>query len=187
VRLGLVRELGRHDALQARLVSALGEGVDHLDPDWRPTSGARVDYVLDIDIDVEGSGRASNFLACFPGFVVFAPSWYQLRWDYDVVTHVRVRRGGSHALVKDLAILDQFVARFTPPGVLVGSYIGFGGLLVAPLLAAPLVTGIVVALDDWDPHAFSRLLARDDRAGWQWAQHVAAEVRRAIDADLGFE
>jgi hypothetical protein len=187
VRVGVLAERSRYQPLHDRVVHELADGIDRLVRNHRPSAADRVDYLLAIDMEIKGRGRASNFLAVFPGFIVFAPTWYQMRWDYDVETTVRILRGIDHSRVKELVLRDQFAARYTPAGITVGSYIGFGGVLFPPLVLSPLVTGIVAAADDWDPRRFARVLAQDDGAGAIYSARIAYAVREAIDADLRYE
>lgn len=186
VRIGVVENGGRYQPLHDRVVDALSEGVDRVVPDVRRAAGEPVDYVLDVDIGIDSSGHATNFFAVFPGFVIFMPSWYQMRWDFEVTTTVRVSRGdrgGSKLLV----LTDRFLAKYTPVGISVGAYIGWGGLIFPPLVISPLVTGLVAAADDWDPRAFAKVLSRDRDVGARYADHVAQAVKQAIDSDLRFE
>lgn len=186
VRIGVVENGGRYQPLHDLVVDALTEGVDRVVPDVRRAVDEPVDYVIDMDIEIEGDGRPTNFLAVFPGFVIFMPSWYQLRWDFEVTTSVRVSRGdrgGSRLLV----LTDRFLARYTPVGISVGAYLGWGGLVFPPLAISPFVTGLVAAADDWDPRAFAKVLSRDALTGARYAAHVAHAVKRAIDSDLRFE
>lgn len=186
VRLGVVENRGRYQPLHDRVVDALTEGVDRVVPDLRRAAGEPVDYVVDVDIGIDSGGHVTNFLAVFPGFVIFMPSWYQLRWDFEVTTTVRVSRGDRFGS-KLLVLTDRFLARYTPVGISVGAYIGWGGLIFPPLVISPFVTGLVAAADDWDPRAFAKVLSRDPVAGTRYADHVAHAVKQAIDADLRFE
>jgi hypothetical protein len=188
IRVGVLPDSTRYEPLHDRVVRTLADGIDRVVRDHRPSAASeRVDYVLAVDIDVDGDGRVSNFLAVFPGFLVFAPSWYQLRWDYQVETTVRILRGHDHVVVRELNLRDRFVCRYSPVGMAVGAYIGWGAILFPPLVISPLVTGIVAASDDWDPRRFARLLAQDSEAGHVYAGRIAHAVREAIDADLRYE
>lgn len=187
IRVGVLESRGRYELLHDRVVDDLADGIDRLVRNHRPSAADRVDYILAIDMDVDGKGRATNFLAVFPGFLIFMPSWYQMRWDYDVETTVRILRGVDHRQVKELVLHDRFVARYTPAGILVGAYIGWGTPLFPPLVISPLVTGIVAAADDWDPRRFARVLAFDSDAGAIYSSRIAHAVREAIDADLRYE
>ncbi len=197
VRVGVVGgNFGRNLVLRDRVVEALGEGVDQVVHAYRPgRSAERVDYVVDLDVDVRGEGHATNFLACFPGFVIFMPTWYQLRYDYVVTTHVRLwpgRTDGDAAAARTpaprrLTLIDRFQARYTPPGYAVGSYVGWGALFFPPLLISPLVTGVVAAVDEWDPFHFAHLLSHDSHAGYRFANRVARAVRGMIDEELRYE
>lgn len=198
VRVGVVGgDFGRTVALREQIVDALGEGVDRVVHGYRPgRSDERVDFVVKVDIDVRGSGRATNFLATFPGFVIFMPTWYQLRYDYEVTTHVRLwpgraRDDGVSANVerrpRTLTLTDRFLVRHTPPGVAVGAYVGWGAIVFPPLLISPLVTGVVAAVDEWDPYHFVHLLAHDSPAGYRYAHRVARVVRGMIDDELRYE
>lgn len=193
VRVGVTPEWGRYGELHHLVAHALEDGVDRVYLDYRPTrESERVDYALDIDISIDGHGRLSNFLAIFPGFVLFMPSWYQLRWDYVVSTHLRLRRGsaggdGEGVGTREAMLHDAFVVKHTPPGIMVGAYLGWGALLFPPMIVAPLVTGAVAALDDWEPRRFADLLAHDPETRVAWARSVAAAARRLIDEDLRHE
>lgn len=196
VRVGVVGgDFGRHVVLRDRVVDALREGVDRVFDGYRPgRTGERVDYVVDIDVSVEGQGHPSNFLAVFPGFAIFMPSWYQLRYDYEVTTRVRLWRGDGGGRVdrrpgprRRLTLTDRYRARDTSPGIALGAYIGWGALLFPPLLISPLVTGVVAATDEWDPHLFAHLLAHDPDAGWRYANGVARAIRDLIDEELRVE
>lgn len=188
IRVGLIEARSRYEPLQDRVATELAEGVDRVVRYHRPSQAyERVDYLIAVDIDVQGQGRLSNFFAVFPGFLIFMPSWYQLRWDYEVETTVRILRGHDHRLVKQLALRDRFVARHTPVGISIGAYIGWGSFLFPPLLVSPFVTAVVAAADDWDPRRFARLLAHDVEAGAAYAGRVAHTVRETIDGDLRVE
>lgn len=187
IRVGVLEDRSRYQPLHDRVVGALADGIDRLVRNHRPSAADRVDYILAIDLDVDGQGRATNFLAVFPGFLIFMPSWYQLRWEYDVETTVRILRGSDHLPVKELVLHDQFVARYTPVGISVGAYIGWGTMLFPPLILSPFVTAVVAAADDWDPRRFARCLAQDHDAGAVYASRIAHAVREAIDADLRYE
>lgn len=186
VRVGVIDNGTRYPTLHDRVVSALAQGVDRVVPDVRRAHDDPVDYVVDLDIAIDSSAHATNFLVVFPGFVIFMPSWFPLRWDFEVTTSVRVSRGSRHGS-KTFVLTDRFLAKYTPVGISVGAYIGWGGLVFPPLVISPLVTGLVAAADDWDPRSFAKVLARDAGAGARYAEHVAHAVKRAIDADLRFE
>jgi hypothetical protein len=193
IRVGITPEWGRYGGLHHLVAHALEDGVDRLVMDYRPSrESERVDYVIDLDIGVDGDGRLTNFLAVFPGFVLFMPSWYQLRWDYVVTTHVRVRRAGGGgdgegSGAREAMLHDAFVVKHTPPGIAVGAYLGWGALLFPPMLISPLVTGAVAALDDWEPRRFVDVLHDDPETGRRWALGVASTARRLIDEDLRVE
>lgn len=197
VRLGVVGgDFGRNLVLRDRVLEALGEGVDRVVHGYRPNrSPERVDYVVDVDVDVRGDGEATNFLAVFPGFAIFMPSWYPLRYDYVVTTRVRLWRGPDvedsvatrRSAPRTLRLTDRFQVRHTPAGVAVGAYVGWGAILFPPLLISPLVTGIVAAVDEWDPIHFAHLVAHDAQAGYLYGERVARAVRGLIDDELRYE
>src|SRR5262245_34509486 len=66
IRVGVLTNHGGHDLLHERVMRSLSDGVDRLTRDYRPSSTDRVDYVVDVGLDVVGDGRLSNFFAVFP-------------------------------------------------------------------------------------------------------------------------
>ncbi|MCO5170370.1 MAG: hypothetical protein M9894_28875 [Planctomycetes bacterium] len=186
VRVGVKPDGGGHGRLHRRVVGALHEGFDRLVVDYRRSRATEpVDYVVDVDITVHGEPHGTNFLVVFPGFAIFMPTWFPLRYDYTVTTTVDLTGAGGRT--RTLTLTDRFLLRYTPVGVSVGAYIGLGSIVFPPLLLSPLVTGGVAALEEWDPHAFSLALSRDPEAGRRYGSRVAQAVRHAIDADLRFE
>lgn len=185
VRVGVTPGDGGHHGLHARVVGALHEGFDRLVIDYRRARATEpVDYVVDVDVGIRGEPHGTNFLVVFPGFALFMPTWFPLRYDYVVTTSIGVRSGER---ARTLTLTDRFLVRYTPVGVSVGAYIGWGAIVFPPLLLSPLVTGGVAALEEWDPDTFARALARDPEAGRRYGARVARAVRQAIDADLRFE
>lgn len=199
VRVGVVgSSFDPNLVLRERVVEALAEGVDRVvrcDLNRSDVRPERVDFVADIDVDVRGSGDATNFLVCFPGFVIFMPSWHPLRYEFEVTTRLRLRPGlADHrsaaarpSASRTLTLTDRFRVRYTPSGYAVGSYLGWGALFFPPLLISPLVTGVVAATDEWDPVHFAHLLAHDPDWGHHYARRVANTIRGMIDEELRFE
>lgn len=193
VRLGVVGgHFGRHLVLRDRVLEALDHGFDQVVHGYRPSRSAeRVDYAVDVDVHVRGDAEATNFLVVLPGFAIFMPTWYPLRYGYEVTTLVRLWREDPSAPrrqpARTLTLTDRFEVRHTPPGLAVGAYIGWGAIVFPPLLLSPLVTGIVAAVDAWDPVHAAHLFAHDPRAGQLYGRRVARAVRAMVDAELRHE
>lgn len=142
------------------------------DPRVAPVS----DYTVELHVRSRAMSRGTNFLICWPGFIVFAPAWHGLEWPYRVNTVVRITRPDGSELTP-VERSDFYMAYSTSNAYGTGAGLGW----IPFLYSVPaFVTGIVAS---FVPE--SRMLDEEFvlREGDDWARRVATSVLRAIAAD----
>ncbi|MGE0708786.1 MAG: hypothetical protein AB7N76_21510 [Planctomycetota bacterium] len=180
VRLNASEQSGLHQVvLQALRRSGNFELVQQT---FRSTQEERLDYAVELDYEVVAGAKPYNFLICFPGFAVLAPAWAQLRWDLEVTTRVRVLPPRA-APLPTLVRRDAFELAFTDAGYSIACNVGFVGLVFAPAVASPLVTGVIAAVHgdqalDYRPRLYA------SAAGQAWGDRVARLIAARVEADL---
>lgn len=185
VRLGVMPYRGSYQPRHQAVLEAFRRdpGFELVQAEFVPEAGIRVDYMLELSYGCEVKPKPYNFFICFPGFVLFAPSWAGLRWDYRLPAHVELRRYPNGSEVAKLAHRQVFHARYTPTGAAVGSYIGFAGLIFFPAVASPFITGIATAMGDWTSDDLERAFVRSGERD-VFARHVVTVVAAEIERDL---
>lgn len=184
-RLGVLSGSPYFAELDRAVVKRVANGVDHVVPGRGGTGyGPTVDHVLALEWQIEGDTSVANFFICFPGFVLFMPTWIPLRWEYEVVVVSRLLRPDDLSVIDERRRTAHFRCRYTPGGYNVACAMGWAGLLVPPAVIAPFVAGLVGVASPWDEHRFARALARDDAMS-ELAHEVAADVLSLVDEDLG--
>lgn len=142
----------------------------------------RLDYVVELDYEVEAGAKLMNFVTCFPGFVVLAPWWGKLRWDYDVTTRIRLLRPRS-AAVAELERFDAFELAYTDAGYSIGCNLGFLGLVFLPATASPLVVGCITAVYDGQALGYRGRVNRS-HAMAAWGQRIGHAIAAEVERDL---
>lgn len=100
---------------------------------------------------VRSSGKAEpsgwNFLRVLPGFLVFAPSWSPLCWDYEVTTVATIIFPGAGRGSETVTRTDRYEVRQLTPGYALGSYLAWiaGGNI--PGLITTVVTAVASVMD----------------------------------------
>ncbi len=142
-------------------------------PGWRPH-----DYAIRVSVSRGGGPKIESFFIAWPGFIVFAPAWHGLMWDYEVLTKVAITDAEGR-VVRELAIADPYEVRHTHIGYGIGC--GFGWFLLYTTPA--LVTGIVAATASPELDYLDRRFT--ELEGRRYGDRIAAEILAAVtDAEL---
>jgi hypothetical protein len=184
VRLGVRTHFDQHSGLHRVVLDALrrSPNFEVIQQAFRKGRKGRLDYVVELSYKVETGAKLYNFLTCFPGFVVLAPWWAQLRWDFDITTRIRLVRPGDSP-VADLSRRDAFDLAFTDSTYSLACNIGFVGILFWPAASSPLGTGVVSAFYNGQPWAYRVRLYRS-LAAQVWGDRLSNTIASRVEADL---
>lgn len=175
-----------------RLRAHVGRGLE-LAPEIAVVDTDDWDYRVELHVIRRAMTRGTNFLVCFPGFLVLAPLWHDFDWPYRVNTVAVVeRKDGSR--VATLSRSDLYIAHGLPdyggegfiPVAIGGSALSAVGAAVpAVAIAVVVIYGIVFGIDTavnpptkWLDEEF---VGREAR---RWGSHVSAEILRVIAKDV---
>jgi hypothetical protein len=152
-------------------VDAVAEGLRR-DPSFDlvlyPYDGRRdADLVLDISVSPRYSGRGSNFLVNWPGFLIFAPAIWGYGYEATVETQVSIRdRGG---LVQELAIPTRYRFRQAESDR-TWTQIGWLELGIIPLIGG-------LAFTQYDPDVTPEFVSR---VAPNYGAYVAQRIRETL-------
>jgi len=136
------------------------------------------DFRAALHVKVEGAGEAINFLTCFPGFVLFMPQWYPLRWACVVSTEGKVQRMADGKIYR-FARQDAIEMAYTSTAYSVAAHTGWWSLVFTPMGAFPLGAGIFAVFDSADMEVFNEHFP-DSPSGRQWARSISQQVLTTI-------
>ena len=71
-------------------------------------SYGKVDYVVDISAKPYYSGKGTNFLVNWPGFLIFAPAIWGYGYNAEILTDVNVKKVGSRRSYEPLDIKANY-------------------------------------------------------------------------------
>lgn len=134
------------------------------------------DYTVALHVKRRAGSRGTNFLICWPGFIVFAPAWHGLEWPYRVTTlAVVTRRDGSE--LAQIWRSDSYTAYYTSS--IYGVFAGAGWF--PPFYSVPaFITGIVAAFVPEERELNREFFHQESD---EWARRVATEILGAIARD----
>jgi hypothetical protein len=147
-RLGVVVHTRTLLNLRRRVIASLAS-TDNFAVVLEVTPGApleEVDLVVHVRPRMEGEGKGYNFFTCFPGFLVFAHIWGELRWDLDLHTTIETKFVDSKHSER-VERHDRYHLAYTPAGYMMLCNTGWGWPLFTGLAAVPLGTGIAAIFD----------------------------------------
>jgi hypothetical protein len=173
VRLALESRVEVDPRFDRRVAYALRSNPDvSLAAPWSPA----FDYKVSLSIQRRAMSRGTNFLLCWPGFLIFAPAWHGLEWPYRVTTTAIITRADG-TLLTAFRTSDLYTFRYTSNGYGIGAGLGWIPFLWT---IPPFVTGITASFapEDWVLHEEFLL-----RGSEEWAQRVADDVLSAIAKD----
>jgi len=135
---------------------------------YAPSSGEDVDLVIDIAVTSRYSGRGTNFLVSWPGFLIFAPALFGYGYRAEIDTQVSVTRlaGGG---VTAIAVPARYDFR---QAELDRTWTEIGWLEVGII---PLVGGFVFT--SYDPDLTPEFVAKVSPS---YGRYVAAKIREAL-------
>jgi hypothetical protein len=116
--LALPRRAGPLQALQRRVLRGLeqsGHFADVLEIDDDPADRPPVDYVLELDYELERRETLCSLLVRFPGGLLFLPRLLGLRWDLDLTA--RLRMAPPHGPPTAWTRHDRFGLTYRPEGL----------------------------------------------------------------------
>jgi hypothetical protein len=117
--------------------------------------------------------RGTNFVICWPGFLIFTPAWHGLEWPYRVNTVAIVTRSDG-TLVGRIERSDLYTAYRTSDSYGVGA--GLGWIPFFFTLPA-FVTGISASFTPERRALDEEFVMRE---GEEWARYVAADIMELI-------
>ena len=58
----------------------------------KTTAGADAgtDFIVQCDVELNGSGNGMNFLVSWPGFIIFTPAWLGYSYDVNINVHCKI-------------------------------------------------------------------------------------------------
>jgi hypothetical protein len=133
-----------------------------------PYDGARdADLVLDISVAPKYSGRGSNFLVNWPGFLIFAPAIWGYGYEAAIETQVSIRTPDGAA--QELAIPTNY--RFRQAEIdRTWTEIGWLELGIIPLIGG-------AAFTQYDPDLTPEFVTK---VGPNYGAYVAQRIREAL-------
>lgn len=131
--------------------------------DGRPDA----DLVVDVSVSPRYSGRGSNFLVNWPGFLIFAPAIWGYGYEAAIQTQVSIRSPDGRT--QDLAIPTNY--RFRQAEI-DRTWTEIGWLEVGII---PLIGGIVFT--QYDPDLTPEFVAK---VGPNYGAYVAQRIREAV-------
>ncbi len=131
--------------------------------DGRPDA----DLVLDVSVSPQYSGRGSNFLVNWPGFLIFAPAIWGYGYEAAIQTQVSIRT--PDGATQELAIPTQYSFR---QAEIDRTWTEIGWLEVGII---PLIGGI--AFTRYDPDLTPEFVTK---VGPNYGAYVAQRIREAL-------
>ncbi|MEZ0230887.1 MAG: hypothetical protein ACAI25_19875 [Planctomycetota bacterium] len=129
------------------------------------------DEEIRIDTHREVRKRPENFFISWPGFLIFAPCWFEFRWKYVLRTRISVRQTDGEPIVVEA--VDKYSCAYTP--VLDGVQAELGFITWSSLA---LFEGLHKALEDPNPVAFDEDFIKKE--GESWSRTLVALTHQAL-------
>ncbi len=141
VKLGVRQYEGPEPELHRAVVKALRHDPNFAEVRQVPPDASTrdLDYLVELDFELETNAKGYNFLICFPGFIVFAQHWYRLRWDFDITTRARLLRTREGTEVGRFIRRDDHEMAHTGGGATFATNVGWSEVILGlrPLRPAP--------------------------------------------------
>jgi hypothetical protein len=137
---------------------------------------AAVDYTVDLHVERRAASRGTNFVICWPGFIIFTPAWHGLEWPYRVNTRAVVERADG-SVVGEVQRSDLYMAYFTSDTYGICAGLGW----IPPFYSLPaLVTGIVASFAPEERRLDNAFVSLEGDA---WAQGLTQDLLALIAHD----